>query len=1125
MAKLHPIAAKYGFQTNEDFYKKFPTKESFEMAMGGENSGSKFFYQDAGPVLNNTRAQDSLKFAQSRYNLFHNVNLAKDRGDRDFTRPRGPADKLEEQMNKDLIYFKNKYNSLPYETKCHPSGWCPPNPSDPNSTEHYHKAEGGSPYIGQPTYAEFLHFGPQTKQVPFYNVGGNVDLFLRETKKSLMPAAKTGMQTKGITPTSTNEYLAQRNKYVFDTITNNTQRGLLNEVHNEISNELKYGGLPKAQVGADMLSMYDKGMQAFKDSEAQREGEITRTIEERSSGEGRANMALGVIAGTSNFFNAGERQRFDDYEKGLSDVMKVNPLYTVQNRGAYGDGARLGSDFRPRQKSFSTYQDMGLRQSKFGGDQFGGFIQYDEEGNQMLPMGLSGLQVKMNPGLGNSSYNGNQLAWPFHPDVMSAPPIRSRRDLTSVPRDKANVEAEGGETVVTNFNDDGIPEHYNIKGPRHTHGGVPLSLPDDSFIFSDTAKMKIKDPTILAQFGMSPKKGGYTPAEIAKKYDINKFKKVLMDPNSDEMQIATAEKMISDYNLKLAKLALIQESMKGFPQGIPEIAKPYLAQLNIDPNMFFGQEEEQAEQNPQVAEGEAEETDEEQMAYGGIPTARNGRAGDYFNRAMYNLNPYYNMDYYNSYAYTGMRPGMYRQPSTEYHYSSNDPRASKAAMNRPEDLPDFLKYKNVQSIDYEHKRPGAIKRFFGAPTVTTASFKFGPGQQAPGTSTNKSAQQTNTQANTQTKTQANNQNAGPQSPGYMNSNQLPYNRPGAPGPWNSRFNDNTYGSSQPFIVQGRGVNQKPSGQSNVGMAPLSINPQTNLPYGNYGDPKSDPYDMDNYGQPISSQNPNVVSRPQGPPPNIQMPTNLPPGNYGDPKSYPYEAGFAYGGIPMAQAGKVQKSEPSYLEKITKSQPYGALGSQFMPDPEQLMDIVNLVPFLGPDVSFGDWATTALDMPLKTVTKGLTGTYDKPGEMYRRNVDPDSFWVAAALNTGLDPYTYMGGKLVKGAIQAPAMAYGFVKQYVPQILEAAKKYGPVVYNKVKQLASSEAGLNAAVAFLSNVARQYQEDKSKGKTSNGKTKSELYSAPVKQDSTKVKTNKVKSDSVPMNITIKDDEWDLE
>ena len=86
----------------------------------------------------------------------------------------------------------------------------------------------------------------------------------------------------------------------------------------------------------------------------------------------------------------------------------------------------------------------------------------------------------------------------------------------------ANLEAEGGETAFGPISGDTIPDHFKITGPRHSSGGVPLNLPEDTFIFSDTKAMKIRDPQILRIFGKPRKKGGYTPAELAKPYDINK---------------------------------------------------------------------------------------------------------------------------------------------------------------------------------------------------------------------------------------------------------------------------------------------------------------------------------------------------------------------------------------------------------------------------------------------------------------------------------------------------------------------------------------------------------------------------------------------------------------------------
>ena len=75
-------------------------------------------------------------------------------------------------------------------------------------------------------------------------------------------------------------------------------------------------------------------------------------------------------------------------------------------------------------------------------------------------------------------------------------------------------------------------------------------------------------------FGKSKKKGGYTPAELAKPYDINKYKAILMDKDSDRLDRENAELMIKNYIMKLGALAIAQESKKGFPQGIPEMARP-----------------------------------------------------------------------------------------------------------------------------------------------------------------------------------------------------------------------------------------------------------------------------------------------------------------------------------------------------------------------------------------------------------------------------------------------------------------------------------------------------------------------------------------------------------------------
>jgi hypothetical protein len=193
-----------------------------------------------------------------------------------------------------------------------------------------------------------------------------------------------------------------------------------------------------------------------------------------------------------------------------------------------------------------------------------------------------------------------------------------KNTISAVPRDKANIEAEGGETIVGDINNDGYLEHQTIIGKRHTQGGVPLNVPEGSFIFSDTKKMTIKDPEVLAIFGMKPNKAGYTPAEIAKKYNINDFIAILKDESKDNYAKETAQIMLQSNLKKLGMLALIQESMKGFPDGVPAIAESVMGEMQ-------GGQEAPEQEAPQ--EEMMEEEEQPIQRYGGsqLPKAQTGR--------------------------------------------------------------------------------------------------------------------------------------------------------------------------------------------------------------------------------------------------------------------------------------------------------------------------------------------------------------------------------------------------------------------------------------------------------------------------------------------------------------------
>jgi hypothetical protein len=203
------------------------------------------------------------------------------------------------------------------------------------------------------------------------------------------------------------------------------------------------------------------------------------------------------------------------------------------------------------------------------------------------------------------------------PNISYENPYEVTDTLKAVPRDEANVEAEKGETVFGDLDGDGGLEHMKIGGKRHHEGGTPLNLPTGAFIYSDTQKMSIKDEQVLAYFSLKPKKGGYTPAEIAKRYDINKYKAMLEDPEADDLKKSTAQQMITAYNKKLAYLALIQESMKGFPQGIPEVAKEILGIEAPEEEMQQEEGEEQDMEQGEEMPSQNEMMEQESYQYGG----------------------------------------------------------------------------------------------------------------------------------------------------------------------------------------------------------------------------------------------------------------------------------------------------------------------------------------------------------------------------------------------------------------------------------------------------------------------------------------------------------------------------
>lgn len=169
------------------------------------------------------------------------------------------------------------------------------------------------------------------------------------------------------------------------------------------------------------------------------------------------------------------------------------------------------------------------------------------------------------------------------------PNLEVNKNLGPVSRDKANIEAEKGETILTPMGDDAwthtLPKTYIIGGKKHSKGGTPLDVPEGSFIFSD--HLKERNEKIHEMLGKAARKSGYTYAELSKPYMLNDDIRVLLDPDSDKITRETAEMNIKNKTDKLGLIALLQESAKGFSddQGnidLPTVGIPYLEKTGID---------------------------------------------------------------------------------------------------------------------------------------------------------------------------------------------------------------------------------------------------------------------------------------------------------------------------------------------------------------------------------------------------------------------------------------------------------------------------------------------------------------------------------------------------------------
>jgi len=93
------------------------------------------------------------------------------------------------------------------------------------------------------------------------------------------------------------------------------------------------------------------------------------------------------------------------------------------------------------------------------------------------------------------------------------------------------------------------------------------------------------DQTEMAEYGIESK-SKMTPAQISKRYDLNKYYGAMKDQFADEITARSSELMLKKNMMGLSKLAFGQELKKKFEDGVPLAAHPYLVSIGEDPIEF-----------------------------------------------------------------------------------------------------------------------------------------------------------------------------------------------------------------------------------------------------------------------------------------------------------------------------------------------------------------------------------------------------------------------------------------------------------------------------------------------------------------------------------------------------------
>lgn len=147
--------------------------------------------------------------------------------------------------------------------------------------------------------------------------------------------------------------------------------------------------------------------------------------------------------------------------------------------------------------------------------------------------------------------------------------------IKPIDREDSNVEIEKGEIVLH-------PNGNLLKatGKTHARGGTPVSLPENSFIFSNFKPLAIdKEDKELFKFqsGGKWKPKTNTPAKLlSKEVDLKHHNRMVAIQDSDThdgISKKSSELMLTKNFKKAGQIAFLQEEKKGFPEGMPDFSQ------------------------------------------------------------------------------------------------------------------------------------------------------------------------------------------------------------------------------------------------------------------------------------------------------------------------------------------------------------------------------------------------------------------------------------------------------------------------------------------------------------------------------------------------------------------------